>query len=187
MENLQTLGVGVALGSKLGRKFATNFQGCQACRSVFVKFLVKLDLEFDLKFEISDGKNLVKFWGRTLLPSRKARQISGRISGQISEQISEKLSETLFQIWRLFSETSFSRRVGNFVQQKGGAHQFRRKLRQLRSGNRWCLSLHVFLAIAPRERGCHQSTRGCSRRSHHTADLHSTKTLGQTQIGSPCP
>ena len=75
-----------------------------------MKFLVKFDLEFDLKFEISDGKNLVKFLGRTFLPARKARKISGRISGQISEQISEKISETSFQISRLFSETSFSRR-----------------------------------------------------------------------------
>ena len=76
-----------------------------------MKFLVKFDLEFDLKFEISDGKNLVKFWGRTFRPARKARNISGRISGQISEQISEKISETSFQISRLFSETSFSRRA----------------------------------------------------------------------------
>ena len=87
------------------------YYGCQACRSVFVKFLVKFDLEFDLKFEISDGKNLVKFRGRTFLPARKAQKISGRISGQISEQISEKISETSFQISRLFSETSFSRRA----------------------------------------------------------------------------
>ena len=61
-------------------------------------------LEFDLKFEISDGKNLVKFLGRTFRPARKARKISGRISEKISEQIS-------FQISRLFSETSFSRRA----------------------------------------------------------------------------
>ena len=76
-----------------------------------MKFLVKFELEFDLKFEISDGKNLVKFLGRTFLPARKARKISGRISGQISDQISEKISETSFQISRLFSETSFSRRA----------------------------------------------------------------------------
>ena len=76
-----------------------------------MKILVKFDLEFDLKFEIFDGKNLVKFLGRTFLPARKARKISGRISGQISEQISEKISETSFQISRLFSETSFSRRA----------------------------------------------------------------------------
>ena len=85
--------------------------GCQACRSVFVKFLLKFDLEFDLKFEISDGKNLVKFWGRTFRPARKARKISGRISGQISEQISAKISETSLQISRFFSEISFSRRA----------------------------------------------------------------------------
>ena len=48
-----------------------------ALRSVFVEFSVKFDLEFDLKLEISDGKNLVKFWGRTFLrlPARKAREI----------------------------------------------------------------------------------------------------------------
>ena len=76
-----------------------------------MNFFVTFDLEFDLKFEISDGKNLVKFGGRTFLPGRKAREISERISGQISEQISGKISETSFQISRLFSETSFSRRA----------------------------------------------------------------------------
>ena len=45
---------------------------------------MKFDLEFDLKFEISDGKNLVKSGGRTFLPARKARDISERFSGQIS-------------------------------------------------------------------------------------------------------
>ena len=72
------------------------------------------DLEFDLKFEISDGKNLVKFWGRTFLPARKARKISGRISGRVSDQISEKFSETSF--------SNFATFFGNFVQQKGGAN-----------------------------------------------------------------
>ena len=72
-----------------------------------MKFLVRFDLEFDLKFEISDGKNLVKFLGRTFLPARKARNISGRISGRISK----KISETPFQISWIFSETSFSRRA----------------------------------------------------------------------------
>ena len=47
-----------------------------------MKYLVKLDLEFDLKFEISDGKNLVKFG-----------------------------SETSFQSSRHFSETSVGRRA----------------------------------------------------------------------------
>ena len=72
---------------------------------------MKFDLELDLKFEISDGKNLVKIGGRTFLPARKAREISERISGQISEQISGKISETSFQISRLFSGTSFSIRA----------------------------------------------------------------------------
>ena len=76
-----------------------------------MKFLVKFGLEFDLKFEISDGKNLVKFLGRTFLPAKKAQEISGRISGQISERMSGKISETSFQISRLFPETSFSRRA----------------------------------------------------------------------------
>ena len=49
-------------------------------RQRFVKFLVKFDLEFGLKFEIADGKNLVKFWRRTFLPARKARKNSGRIT-----------------------------------------------------------------------------------------------------------
>ena len=73
-----------------------------------MKCLVKFDLEFDLKFESSDGKNLVKFLGRTFPPAREAQKHSGRISGQISEKISEKIS---FQISRLLSETSFSRRA----------------------------------------------------------------------------
>ena len=60
-------------------------QGCHACRSVFVKILVKFDLEFNLKFEISDGKKLVKFGGRTFLPAREARKFSGRFSGRILE------------------------------------------------------------------------------------------------------
>ena len=68
--------------------------------------LYEFDLEFDLKFEISDGKKLVKFGGRTFLPAKKAREISERISGQISEQISGQISgqflETSFQISRLF-------------------------------------------------------------------------------------
>ena len=73
-----------------------------------MKFFVKLDLELDLKFEISDGKNLVSFWG-TLLPARNAREILERTSGQISG----KFSETSFQISRLF---------GNFAQQRGGVN-----------------------------------------------------------------
>ena len=61
-----------------------------------MKFLVKCDVEFDLKFEISDVKNPVKIGRRTFPPARKARKISGRIS--------EKISETSFQISRLFQK-----------------------------------------------------------------------------------
>ena len=69
-------------------------------------------MKFDLKFEISDVKSLVKFGGKTFRPARKAPKFSGRISGQISA----KFSETSFQISHLF--------FGNFVQQKGGVNSF---------------------------------------------------------------
>ena len=59
-----------------------------------------------MKFEISDVGCLVKLWVKTFRLARKAPNISGRNSGQISANI----SETSFQISRLFSETSFSRR-----------------------------------------------------------------------------
>ena len=62
---------------------------------------------FDLNFEIPDVESLVKFWGKTFRPARKAPNISGRISGQISANV----SETSFQVSRPFSETSFSRRA----------------------------------------------------------------------------
>ena len=44
-----------------------------------MKFWVKFEYEFDLKFEISDGKNPVKFGGRTFLPAREAQKYSGRL------------------------------------------------------------------------------------------------------------
>ena len=75
-----------------------------------MKCLVKFDFYFDLKFEISDGKNVVKFGGRTFLPAGKAQEISGRFSGQISEQISGKFLATLFQVFATFLETYGQRR-----------------------------------------------------------------------------
>ena len=98
-----------------------------------MKFLVKIDLEFDLKFEISDGKNLVKFGGRTFLPARKARNIS--------EQISEKISETSFQISQLF--------FGNFVQQKGGANKLgdARGAREVRRGTS-SIDFHIVWSLS---------------------------------------
>ena len=58
----------------------------------------------------------MKFLGRTFLPTRKARNNSGRISGQISEKILEK------KIGNYVS--NFATFFGNFVQQKGGANKF---------------------------------------------------------------
>ena len=66
------------------------------------------EVKFDLEFGISDVKYLVKFWGKTFRPARKAPKT---FRGNFRVQISAKISETLFQISRLFSETSFSRRA----------------------------------------------------------------------------
>ena len=81
---------------------------CLREHCVFVKCLVKCDLEFDLKFEISDGINLVKLGGRNFLSARK----NEKFRREFRESISGKISETSFQISQLF--------LGNFVQQKGG-------------------------------------------------------------------
>ena len=60
------------------------------------------NLEFDLKFEISDEKNLVKFGGRIFLPARKAQKNSERILVQISEQISGKFRKLRFKFRDFF-------------------------------------------------------------------------------------
>ena len=70
-----------------------------ACRGVWGKFLVKCYL----KFEILDGKNLVKLGGRKAL---KMMSFGGDF-----RSASENISATSFQISRLLSETPFSRRV----------------------------------------------------------------------------
>ena len=95
-----------------------HFGGCQACRSAFVKLLVKFDLEFDLKFEISDGKNLVKFGGKTFLPARKARKIRGEFQGKFRSKFRRKVRKLRFKCRDFFS--------GNFVQQQDGANPFAR-------------------------------------------------------------
>ena len=51
----------------------------------------------NLKFEIANGKNRVKFGGKTFLPARKALEISGRILEQISGNFVSKFA-TFFQI-----------------------------------------------------------------------------------------
>ena len=42
-------------------------------------------VNLELKIETSDGKNLVKFGGRTLLPAKTVLDISGQISEKSSE------------------------------------------------------------------------------------------------------
>ena len=69
-----------------------------------MKFLVKFDLEFDLKIESSNGKNLVKFGGRTFLPARKFR-------GEFRGEFRRKFRKLRFKFRVFFSETSFSRRA----------------------------------------------------------------------------
>ena len=61
-------------------------------------FLVK----FDLKFDISNVKYLLKFGGKTFRPARKAPNILGGISGRISAV----LSETSFQMRRFWKVRS---------------------------------------------------------------------------------
>ena len=71
----------------------------------------EFDLEFDLKFEFSDGKNLVKFWVRTFLPARKARKRNwGNFGANFVKHFGNFVSN--------FAVFFF----GNFVQQKGGAN-----------------------------------------------------------------
>ena len=74
-----------------------------------MKFLVKFHLEFDLKLEISDGKNLVKFWGRTFLPARKSTKKNGVNFGANFGANFGNFVSNFATFW------------GNFVQQKGGA------------------------------------------------------------------
>ena len=73
-----------------------------------MKFLVKFDLGFDLKFEISDGKKLVKFGRRTFdLPGKHGkfrREFRGKFRRNFGNFVS-----------------NFATFFGNFIQQKGGA------------------------------------------------------------------
>ena len=78
---------------------------------MFVKLLVKFDLEFGLKFEISDGKNLVKIGGGTFLPARKAQGNFGENFGANFGANFGEIRKLRFKFRDLFSETSFSRRA----------------------------------------------------------------------------
>ena len=74
------------------------------------KCFVIVWVKFALKFEFSDGKNLVKFERKTFLSARTALENLGGISAQVSEKFGSFVSKF----------ASFS---GNFVQQKGNAKE----------------------------------------------------------------
>ena len=73
-----------------------------------MKFLLTFDLEFDLKFEISDGKNLVNFMGRTFYLPGKHEKFRGKFRTKFRRNFGNFVS-------------NFPTFFGNFVQQKGGA------------------------------------------------------------------
>ena len=72
------------------------------------KYIVKILVKLDLKFEISDAKDLVKCWGKTLLPARKALEISGRISGENFGETFGNFISNFASSCFCFPETSFS-------------------------------------------------------------------------------
>ena len=78
---------------------------------MFVKLLVTFDLEFNLKFEISAGKNLVKFWGEDFSTCQQSTGNFGANFGADFGANFGEISETSSQISQHFSETSFSRRA----------------------------------------------------------------------------
>ena len=84
-----------------------------------MKIFVKFDSKFDLKFEISDGKNLVKFGGdsrKTFLPARKARE---NLRENFRANFGANFGENFGNFVSNFATFFF----GNFVQQKGGANK----------------------------------------------------------------
>ena len=54
----------------------TRNGGCQN------RCIVDCSENFDLKFEIYDGTNLMRNWGKTLLPAKKALEIQGEFRGE---------------------------------------------------------------------------------------------------------
>ena len=77
------------------------YLGWPYLQKCLVKFLVKLDL----KFENSEGNELVNILGKTFLPARKALETSGEFRRTCQRQF-WKLH---FTFCIFFSETSFSR------------------------------------------------------------------------------
>ena len=74
---------------------------------------MKFDLKFDLKFEISDGKHLVKFWGRTFYLPGKHEKFGANFGANFGADFGNFVS-------------NFATFFGNFVQQKGGAKRYSR-------------------------------------------------------------
>ena len=79
-----------------------------------MNFLVKLDLEFDLKSEISDGKKLVKFGGGLFGLAGKVGKSRRDSRGKFRSRFRGKFRKLCFKFRDFF---------GNFVQQKGGANE----------------------------------------------------------------
>ena len=74
-----------------------------------MKCLVKFDLEFDLKFEISDGKNLVKFGGED---SSTCKESTGNFGENFGANFGANFGRNFGNFvsnFATFSETSFSR------------------------------------------------------------------------------
>ena len=67
-----------------------------------MKFLVKFDLELDLKFEISDGKNQVKFLGRTFYLPGKHEKFRGEFRGKFRSRFRRKFRKLRFKFRDFF-------------------------------------------------------------------------------------
>ena len=79
-----------------------------------MKFLVKFDVEFDLKLGISDGKNLMKFVrGLFYLPG-KHRTFQGEFRGRFRGKYRRSFRKFCFKFRVVF---------GNFVQQNDDANE----------------------------------------------------------------
>ena len=70
---------------------------------------MKFNLEFDLKFEISDGKNLVTFGGGLSYLPGKHRKSQGEFRGKFRSNFRENFGNFVSSLATFF---------GNFVQQK---------------------------------------------------------------------
>ena len=81
-----------------------NSLGLVLLLSYLLKCVLKFGVKFDLKLEIYDVKNLVKFGGKIFPPAEKALE---RFGVNFGANFGEKIKFCL----SFFSETLFSRRV----------------------------------------------------------------------------